>query len=99
MAGHLQKVNVRPLVVSPLNEVPKANSSPRLIHDLSSSNKVVQRGPKVKHINVLNLAKKFSNRSYICKLDLSNCYFHLPIREQDRKYFGFSFDHTCYVRF
>ena len=30
-------------------------------------------------------------------LDLSNGYFHLPIREQDRKYFGFTFDHTYYV--
>ena len=30
MAWHVQKVNVRPLVVSPLNVVPKANGSPRL---------------------------------------------------------------------
>ena len=97
MAGHVQKVNDRPLVVSPLNVVPKANGSPRLIHDLSLLNKFVQRGPKVSHINVLNLAKKFSSKSYFCKLDLSNGYFHLPIREQDRKYFGFSFDHTYYV--
>ena len=97
MAGHVQKANVRPLVVSPLNVVPKANGSPRLIHDLSLLNKFVQRGPKVKHINVLNLAKKFSSKSYFCKLDLSNGYFHLPIRKQDRKYFGFSFDHTYYV--
>ena len=97
MAGHVQKVNDRPLVVSPLNVVPKANGSPRLIHDLSLLNKFVQRGPKVSHINVLNLAKKFSSKSYFCKLDLSNGYFHLPIKEQDRKYFGFSFDHTYYV--
>ena len=62
-----------------------------------SMNKFVQRGPKVKHINVLNLAEKFSSKSHLCKLDLSNGYFHLPIREQDTKYFGFSFDHTYYV--
>ena len=61
-----------------------------------SVNKFVQRGRKVKHINVLNLAK-FSKKSYFCKLDLYNGYFHLPIREQGRKYFGFSFDHTYYV--
>ena len=97
MAGHMQKVNFRPLVVSPLNVVPKADGSPSLIHDLSLSNKFVQRGPKVKHINVLNLAKKFSKKSYFCELDLSNCYFHLPVGEQYRKYFGFSFDHTYYV--
>ena len=97
MAGHVQKVNVRPLVVSPLNVVPKANGSPRLIHDLSLLKRFVQRGPKVRHINVLNLAKKFSSKSYFCKLDLSNGYFHLPIREEDRKYFGFSFDHTYYI--
>ena len=98
MAGNVQKVNFRPSVVSPLNVVRKANGSPRLIHDLSLFFiNFAQRGPKVKHINVLNSAKKFSNKSYFCKLDLSNGYFYLPIREQDRKYFGFSFDHTYYV--
>ena len=45
MAGQMQKVNFRPLVISPLNVVPKANGSPRLIHDLSLLNKFVQRGP------------------------------------------------------
>ena len=64
---------------------------------MSLLNKFVQRGPKVKHIGVFNFAKKFSNKSYFCKLDLSNGYFYLPIREQDRKYFGFSFDHMYYV--
>ena len=45
MAGHMQKVNFRPLVVSPLNVVPKANGSPCLIHDLILLNKFVQRDP------------------------------------------------------
>ena len=80
-----------------LNVVPKANGSPHLIHDLSLLNRFFQRGPKVKHINVLNLADTFSSKSFFCKSDLSNGYFHLPIREQDRQYFGFSFDHTYYV--
>ena len=97
--GTCKKVNFRPLhiVVSPSNVVPKANGSPHLIHNLSLLNKFVQRGPKVKHINVLNLRKKFSKKSYFCKLDLSNGYFHIPIGEQDIKYFGSSFDHTYYV--
>ena len=68
-----------------------------VIHELSLSNKFVPKGPEVKHINVLNLAKKSSNKLYFGKLNLSNSYFHLAIREQDRKYFGFSFDHTYYV--
>ena len=76
MAGHVEKVNFRLSVVSLLNVVPKANGSPRLIHDLSLLNKFVQRGSEVKHINVLNLASKFSKKSYFCKLDLSNGYFH-----------------------
>ena len=97
MAGHVQKLDFKHSVVAPLNLVPKANGSPRLINDLSLSNKFVQRGPKVKHINVLNLFQKFSKKSYFCKLDLSNGYFHLPLRDQDRKYFGFAFDHTYYV--
>ena len=81
MAGHMKKVDFKPSVVSPLNLVPKANGSPRLIHNLSLLNKFVQRGPKVKHINVINLAQKVSKKSYFCKLDLSNGYFHLPIRD------------------
>ena len=48
MAGHVQKVDFKPLVFSPLNLVPKANGSPRLIQDLSLLNKFVQRGPEVK---------------------------------------------------
>ena len=93
----MQKVNVRPLAVSPLHVVPKANGSPHLFHDLSLLNKFFQRGPKVKHINVLNSAQKLSKKSYFCKLDLSNGHFHLPIREQDREYFGFTFNHTYYI--
>ena len=62
MAGHMKKVDFKPLVVSPLDLVPKANGSPHLIHDLSLLNKFVQRGPKVKHINILNLAQKFSKK-------------------------------------
>ena len=41
MARQVHKVNVRPLVVLPLNVVPKANGSPRLIHDLGLLNKSV----------------------------------------------------------
>ena len=42
MAGQVQKVDFKPLVVSPLNLVPKANGSPRLIQDLSLLNKFVK---------------------------------------------------------
>ena len=82
MAGHVQKVNFKPLAVSPLNVVPKANCSPRLIHDFSLLKKFVPRGSKVKHINVSNLAQTFSKESYFCKLDLSNGYFHFPIENR-----------------
>ena len=34
-AGHIKKVNFKPLVISPLNLVPKSNGSPRLIHNLT----------------------------------------------------------------
>ena len=34
-AGHLEKVNFKPLVIFPLNLVPKSNDSPRLIHNLT----------------------------------------------------------------
>lgn len=97
-AGHIEKVNFKPLVVSPLNLVPKSNGSPRLIHNLKLFNRFVKRGPSVKHLNVLNIAKsEFSSKTYFCKLDLSNGYFHLSIRPEDRTYFGFSFENCYYV--
>ena len=34
-SGSISKVNFKPLIVSPLNLVPKSNGAPRLIHDLS----------------------------------------------------------------
>ena len=50
-------IRVKPLVVSPLKVVPKANGSPRLIHDFSMLIKFIQRSPSVKHSNLLNLFK------------------------------------------
>ena len=87
-SGSISKVNFKPLVVSPLNLVPKSNGAPRLIHDLSRFNKFVSRGPKVKHLNVFNLSKNFSNNTYFTKLDLRNGtsifqYFHLIGRISD----------------
>ena len=97
-AGHIEKVNYKPLVVSPLNLVPKSNGSPRLIHNLKALNKFIKRGPSVKHLNVLELAKtEFSRETYFCKLDLSNGYFHLSIRPENRTYFGFSYDNQYFV--
>ena len=97
-AGHIEKVNFKPLVISPLNLVPKSNGSPRLIHNLKVLCRFVKRGPSVKHLNVLELAKsEFSRKTYLCKSDLSNGYFHLSIRPEDRTYFGFSFDNQYFV--
>ena len=97
-AGHMEKINFKPLVISPLNLVPKSNGSPRLIHNLKALNRFVKRGPSVKHLNVLELAKsEFSRKTCFCKLDLSNDHFHLSIRPKDRTYFGFSFDNRYFV--
>ena len=92
-AGHTEKVNCKPSVISPLNLVPKSNGSPRLVHNSKALNNFVKTGPSVKHLNLLHLAKsEFSRKTYFCKLDLSNGYFHLSIGPEDRKYFGFSFE-------
>ena len=65
---------------------------------LKALNGFVERGPSIKHLNVLELAKsEFSRETYFCKLDLSNGYFHLSIRPEDRMYFGFSFDNQYFV--
>ena len=42
-AGHIEKVNFKPLVISPLNLVPKSNGSPRLIHNLKALNRFVKK--------------------------------------------------------
>ena len=68
-AGHIEKVDFKPLVVSPLNLVPKSNGSPRLIHNLKALNRFVKRGPSVKHFNVLELAEsEFSRKTYFCSM-------------------------------
>ena len=51
-AGHIERVNYKPLVISPLKLVPKSNGSPRLIHNLKVLNRFVKRGPSVK-LNIL----------------------------------------------
>ena len=65
-AGHIEIVNYKPLVISPLNLVPKSNGSPRLIHNLKVLNRFVKRGPSVKHLNVLELSKsEFSRKTFL----------------------------------
>ena len=65
-AGHIEKVNFKPLVISPLNLVPKSNGSHRLIHNLKALNRFVKRGPSVKHLNVLEVAQsKFSMKTFL----------------------------------
>ena len=78
----------KPLIVSPLHSVPKPNGAPRLIHDLSRFNNFVSRGPKVKHLNIFKLSSKFSNNTFLTKLDLRNGYFHIPIYPPHRTYCG-----------
>ena len=89
-SGSISRVNFKPLIVSPLNLVPKPNGAPRFIHDLSPFNKFVSRGPKVKHLNIFKLSRNFSNNTFFTKLDLRNGYFHIPIYPPHRTYFGFS---------
>ena len=96
-SGSISRVNFKPLIVSPLNLVPKPNSAPRLIHDLSRFNKFVSRGPKVKHLNIFKLSSKFSNNTFFTKLDLRNGYFYIPTYPPHRTYFGFSFERQYYV--
>ena len=88
---------MKPLVISPLNLVPKPNSAPRFIHDLSRFNKFIAHGPKVKHLNIFNLSRNFSSNTFFTKLDLQNGYFHVPIYPPHRSYFGFSFERQYYV--
>ena len=96
-SGSISRVNFKPLIVSPLNLVPKPNGAPRLIHDLSRFNKFVSRGPKVKHMNIFKLSREFSNNTFFTKLDLRNGYFYIPIYPPHRTYFGFSFERQYYV--
>ena len=68
-SGSISRVSFKPLVISPLNLVPKPNGAPRLIHDLSRFNKFIARGPKVKHLNIFNLSRNFSCNTFFTKLD------------------------------
>ena len=69
-SGSISRVNFKPLVISPLNLVPKPNGAPRLIHNLSRLNKFIAHGPKVKHFNIFIYVGIFLAIPFFTKLDL-----------------------------
>ena len=69
-SGPTSGVDCKPLVISPLNLVPKPKGALGLIHDLSRFNKLVARVPMAMHLNVFKLSKNFSQNTFFAKLDL-----------------------------
>ena len=94
------------LVISPLYVIPKSRPGKfRLIHDLSrpkglSVNDHIDSSCKnVSYCSVLDVAahlltshKHFGNRSFLAKVDLKDAYRCVPIRKEDWKYLGMSFE-------
>jgi len=73
----------------------KANGKPRLIHDLRELNKVLT--PKNCFFPKVSTIKEIAgNYNWFCKLDLSNGYLHIPIRDKSRPLLAFKFKEKTY---
>lgn len=82
--------------VSPLVVVKKKDNSIRICLDARHLNKRMVQDHIVPPVPDELLAK-FTKGLYLTTLDMTSSYWQVPIRKQDRKYTGFSYDNGTYV--
>uniref|UniRef100_A0A1I8ID48 SAP domain-containing protein n=1 Tax=Macrostomum lignano TaxID=282301 RepID=A0A1I8ID48_9PLAT len=84
----------RPLIVSALGAIPKADSSSiRLIHDCSlptgaSVNDFFESKRKLRFTSASNFASKLYSGAYMCKVDLSQAYRSCGVHPDDHRVTG-----------
>ena len=91
--GVIQKTESKPIVVCPLSVEP---SKPRVIWDGRYLNEFIRDIPFTMD-NATKVAEVAWKGAYMFKLDHKNGYFHVPIDEQSRKYFGICWQEVFYV--
>ena len=89
-AGAVRRASCQPHMVSPLDVVPKKQEGKyRLILDLRELNKYVRDFPFVME-TLLRRRYGFLPGDWMFSIDLESGYYHVEVREEDRKYLGFA---------
>ena len=91
--GVIKKVQEKPVIVCPLGIEP---NKPRAIWDGRYLNAYIRDIPFTMD-NASKVAEVAWKGAYMFKLDHKNGYFHVPIHEHSRKYFGIYWDEEYYV--
>lgn len=94
--GTIQRVVQRPKCVSQIKFVPKKNGKLRLITDLRLLNEHLD-SPHFQCEGINTASKLVKHGDYMCKTDLKDGFFHIPIYQPHQTYLGFEYNGTYYV--
>lgn len=93
--GAVEKVNVKPWCVSPIGVVPKKGGKLRLICDLRNVNDACTP-PKFVYENIDSVLDIVEYQDNFVSVDLQNGFHHVLVKEEDRKFLGFSWQGIYY---
>lgn len=96
LRGAVKRVYNKPKCVSPIKCVPKKGGKLRLITDLRLLNDNVD-APHFQNEGINTAANVVHSGDYMCKTDLKDGFFHIPVYEPHQTYLGFEFDNVYYV--
>ena len=84
-------------VICPLGVAPKKGSARfRLIHNLRFVNRFCKPKP-FKYESLIDLQSVLKPGMWMTKLDLKSGYHHIPLRPEQRRFFGFEFEGVVYT--
>ena len=93
--GAIERCPDVPGFISPLHCVPKKGSDFRLILNLSHLNNFVN-APRFRNDDIRVVADYIQNDDLLVSVDIKNGFYHVPVRECDRKYLSFMWNDAFY---
>ena len=94
--GAIERVSYRPHCVSPIKCVAKKGGKLRLVTDLRCVNDSID-SPTFQCEGINSVSQLLSKGDYMCKTDLKNGFFHIPVHPEHRKFLGFQYNNVYYV--